>query len=243
VSTKIDWADDVWNPVWGCTHGCPYCYARRFAKRWGKKIAGRDDFVPEWIEKNYWKFWSSRPRRIFVNSMSDVACWEPRWMERVLDRIRTMPEHRFLFLTKRPEAAYGALVRAHVKQDPAKIRLANVWLGASAATEAELVARCRELHMFSLLTPVRFLSIEPLHGYISPAAIPTWINWLIVGAETGNRRGKVVPRREWIMALRRTGLPVFEKASLQGIVRGPLAQQLPRLPGESAPESLTVEPY
>jgi hypothetical protein len=51
----------------------PYCYARRTAKRYGLQVAGRDDFAPTWIERNFAKPMPRKPARIFVNSMSDLA--------------------------------------------------------------------------------------------------------------------------------------------------------------------------
>ncbi len=217
MSTKIGWTDEVWNPVWGCTHGCPYCYARGFAKRWGMKIVGRDDFVPTWIEKNYRRDWPKKTRRIFVNSMSDIACWKPEWLFRVLDRIEALPQYTFQFLTKRPQVYY-------VIDWPA-----NCWLGATATTANE-VSTYQDTLRLAAPDRIRFLSIEPIQERIDPALIdPEAIDWLIVGAETGNRRGRVRPEREWIEALRTCGVPVFEKESLRGLMFPTLVQQFPEV--------------
>jgi protein gp37 len=214
-ATKIDWADTVWNPVWGCNHGCAYCYARKFAKRYGKKIAGRTDFVPTWIDKNYTRPMPKKAARIFVNSMSDIACWQPEWLGKVTDRIKQYPQHSFLFLTKRPEI-YKSL------------RLpANCWLGATATTEDE--ASRAAVEMASIVDRLTFLSLEPIGGLIRPGTLYAWgTRWVIVGAETGNRAGKVVPKREWIEAIRkiRPTIALFEKESLRGLM-GELVQEFP----------------
>jgi protein gp37 len=218
MSTKIDWADDVWNPVWGCRNSCPYCYARKFAKRWGKKIAGRDDFEPVWVPDNFGKRFAKSARRIFVNSMSDVAYWNERWMGWVTERItREYPDRAFLFLTKSPE------VYPYMDLPP------NCWLGATATTENEVTTLQDHLR---LLGPkrIRFLSIEPIQGPIHPRFIdPEAVDWLIVGAETGNRRERVRPEADWIQDLRRTGLPLFEKESLRALMGGELVQQFPEV--------------
>lgn len=194
--TKIDWADYTWNPVWGCTFGCPYCYARNTARRWGKMIAGRDDFVPTFIEKNFNRELPRERARIFVNSMSDVADWEPAWMTAVAAKMIDHPQHDFMFLTKRPEV-YSRFSFPE-----------NAWLGCSA-TEGYAPAAPRNGR-------VRFLSVEPLLGpmlWIDPL-----YSWVIIGAESGNRKEKVVPKREWvedILALcRHHGVAVFFKESI-----------------------------
>jgi protein gp37 len=209
--TRIEWCDFTWNPVVGCTHGCPYCYARRMARRfWGDTT-----FRPRWADKNFARKMPKQPSRIFVNSMSDPADWEQAWTMTVLARIREHPEHRFLFLTKRPWVY-------HRDQYPE-----NCWLGVTATTEEE-VKRRQQMLTLSNQERLRFLSIEPIAERISPTLIDReTIRWLIVGAETGNRRGKVVPRREWIEALRTCGVPVFEKESLRRIMGGELRRQFP----------------
>ena len=85
--TGIQWTDATWNPVTGCTkvsQGCKHCYAERvFPRAYGRQSIGVDDpradsrprqFTdvlthPERLDQPLrWK----RPRRVFVNSMSDL---------------------------------------------------------------------------------------------------------------------------------------------------------------------------
>jgi protein gp37 len=203
--TKIDWADYSWNPVWGCRGTCPYCYARRTAKRYGMKVAGRDDFEPTWIERNFQKPMPKHPSRIFVNSMSDIADWDDDWVVRTFEKIEDYPEHRFIFLTKRP---WKVLWQKHPP-------VAQAILGFSTTETADL---------FDLVQhgigQVSFLSIEPI---LFPVTMPTtWKpRWIIVGAETGNRKGKITPEPGWIEDIyeyaMRNKIPLFFKESLRSM--------------------------
>ncbi|MFZ4617907.1 MAG: DUF5131 family protein [Rectinemataceae bacterium] len=211
--TRIEWCDMTYNPVWGCTFGCPYCYARGTAKRWGKQIAGRDDFVPTFIERNFRREFPKEPSRIFVNSMSDIADWEPEWMRKVLARIEEAPRHAFLFLTKRP-VVYGGWTFPK-----------NAWMGVTAtsgeAPRAPLAPR-------EGVAP-RFLSIEPLLGPID--SIDPLFAWAIIGAESGHRKEKVIPRREWIQDIvgmcRSQGIAVFFKESITKLFPDFTAREFP----------------
>ena len=74
-----------------------------------------------------------------------------------------------------------------------------------------------------------FLSLEPIHGFVPKPAIDIdMVDWIIIGAETGNRKGKVIPERKWIEELVGTGLPIFMKDSLIPIWGEDLIRQWPR---------------
>jgi protein gp37 len=197
-TTKIDYVDETWNPVIGCTGTCPYCYARRMARRFH---LGRPDFSPVWVEKNFQRKFSKGTRRIFVNSMSDWADWEPEWIARVQLRMAVKSEHTFLVLSKRPwECTWNC-------------RQTNAMLGYSVPTQkaySDLLLRGPR--------HVTFLSIEPILESINLNS--RWLpKWIIVGAETGNRRGKVLPRPEWLRTIFLFALahsiPLFFKESLR----------------------------
>jgi len=103
TKTKIDWCDFSWNPVWGCLNDCDFCYARKIAKRFGESIYKKEvkfrkkenedilrklkDFKPVFLFSQLNREFPSKPSRIFVNSMSDIAFWKIEWMEKVLKRI------------------------------------------------------------------------------------------------------------------------------------------------------------
>ena len=192
--TKIDYATHTWNPVWGCRRGCPYCYARATAQRFHPG----DDFKPRWMEKNFNRAMPRDPARIFVNSMSDIEWWESEWMKRVLGRIRENPQHTFLFLTKQ-----SGIYWSHKFPD-------NCWIGVTATTEAEILAA---YPIFG--GRVRFLSIEPIQQRINPTVVdPGIIDWVILGAETGNRSDRVVPPADWIAPWLQLEIPLFMKDNL-----------------------------
>src|SRR5438445_6454834 len=74
----IEWTDATWNPVTGCTQlspGCDHCYALRFAERF-RGVPGHpyeQGFdLKSWPERLSLPLTWKRPRRIFVNSMSDL---------------------------------------------------------------------------------------------------------------------------------------------------------------------------
>lgn len=213
--TRIDWCDYTWNAVWGCLHTCPYCYARATAKRYGKEICGRDDFVPTWIERNFQKPFPKAPSKIFVNSMSDPAFYEKEWLDRISEKIRTAPDHRFLWLTKSPQF-YNRYTL------PENCWLGTSWDGSSKGDTFEPAYKDR-LH---------FLSIEPLL-YEPEVKCVDWrgVKWAIIGAESGNRKGKVVPTLDWIKDIvtecRAHGIAVFMKKSLEGIWDGELIREYP----------------
>lgn len=237
IKTKIDWCDIVWNPVWGCRHRCPYCYARKFASRFAIPQAYREKkhiespgwtlellsslaghlkhFEPTFLMSNFDKPFPRKSSRIFVNSMSDFYFWKPDWKHMVLRRIRRHPEHVFLFLTKD--------LRAYELLDFPP----NCWLGVTVTRQEEIDALAEYLsghtwpgHLFISIEPI----LEPIHLWIRP-------EWLIIGAETGNRKGKVIPEQEWLIPFlsdaEHFAIPLFMKDNLAGIWQMPLIQQIP----------------
>ena len=235
--SKIDWCDNVWNPVWGCKTGCPFCYARKFAKRFGKSKArvelhhlypytfveykkrgilaelarSLQNFELNWLESNFVSKFPKTPKRIFVGSMSDIYWWGIEWVERVLEKIKKYPQHRFLFLTKFPQV--------YKKYSFPK----NCWLGATAIIDDEVLAckNCLERSKLQNLNNIRFLSIEPIQEKISEDFAYYSPDWVIVGMETGNRRGKIVPPKEWITDIvyfcKRRRIPIFLKENITNI--------------------------
>lgn len=107
--TGIEWTDSTWNPVTGCTEvspGCDHCYARTLSERFrstpGHYFEDGFDVVlrPERLAQVLrW----ARPRRIFVNSMSDLFHDQvPDWfIAQVFARMALAPRHTFQLLTKR----------------------------------------------------------------------------------------------------------------------------------------------
>jgi protein gp37 len=108
-SSKIEWTDASWNPVTGCTKvspGCDHCYAETFAERWrgvpGHHFETGFDVTlrPERLEEPHrWR----KPRRIFVNSMSDLfhESVPDEYIARVWQVMASTPQHTYQILTKR----------------------------------------------------------------------------------------------------------------------------------------------
>jgi len=164
------------------------------------------------------KKWSN-PRTIFVCSMADLfGKWVPdEWIEAVVKACLAAPQHRYLFLTKNP-ARYMHLIDNGIIPE----NQPNFWLGSTATIP--------ETEFFYADCANTFVSIEPiLARFDSPSSAP--VDWIIVGAETGNRKNKVVPKKEWIDELaehaRATHTPIFMKDSLRDLMGDDFRQEFP----------------
>lgn len=179
--SAIEWTDETWNPVTGCTKvspGCDHCYAERFAERW-RGVPGhpfeRGFDLTLWPERLLQPYHWRKPRRVFVNSMSDLFHHgiEDDLIDQALFVMYATPRHTYQVLTKRPER-----MRRFLRDRPI---VPNVWWGVSIEN-ADYAWRADMLRE----TPaaVRFLSLEPLLGHI-PALILRDMDWAIVGGESG----------------------------------------------------------
>ena len=194
--SAIEWTDATWNPVTGCTKvspGCKNCYAERLALR--LRAMGnpryRNVFAvtlhPDQLELPLrWR----RPRRIFVNSMSDLFHEAVRddFINQVFDVMKRADWHIFQVLTKRSRRL-AALA-------PSLSWAPNIWQGVSVEN-ARYTQRVRDLQ--TVPAAVRFLSVEPLIGPIQDLPL-TDIDWVIVGGESGGQRRPMAP--EWARNIR-----------------------------------------
>ena len=213
TKTDIEWTDSTWNPVTGCTEvssGCDHCYAKTFAERWrgtpghyfeqGFDVQLRPDKLDQPLR------WA-RPRRIFVNSMSDLFHDEvpDEYIARVFAIMALSGRHTFQLLTKRhgrmrsllSSPAFRTLVSteglpytrsAYWRWDEVSWPLRNVWLGVSV--ENQQWADIRIPALLDTPAAVRFLSCEPLLGPVDIYASAKidrdpGIDWVIVGGESG----------------------------------------------------------
>jgi protein gp37 len=181
--SAIEWTDATWNPVTGCTKlspGCKHCYAERLAGR--LQAMGnpryRNGFGitlhPDQLDLPLrWK----QPRRIFVNSMSDLfhEAIPEDFVHRVFSTMARAHWHVFQVLTKRASRL------AELAPDLEWPR--NVWQGVSVES-ADYLDRVK--HLRRVPPAVRFLSIEPLLGPM-PRLPLQGIDWVIVGGESGPR--------------------------------------------------------
>ncbi|HUR25276.1 MAG TPA: phage Gp37/Gp68 family protein [Candidatus Thermoplasmatota archaeon] len=194
-NSAIEWTDATWNPVTGCTKvspGCKNCYAERFAERFrGTKghpfEQGFDLRV--WEDRLETPLGWKKPRRIFVNSMSDLfhPDLKPEFIKDVFATMVKADWHQFQVLTKRPERA---LALAKSLPWPK-----NVWMGTSVESQP-FVGRVDVLRQIPAKT--RFLSCEPLLGPLDLNL--KGIHWVIVGGESGP--GSRPMRPEWVREIR-----------------------------------------
>lgn len=199
--STIEWTDATWNPVRGCTKispGCAHCYAERFAERF-RGVAGHPyeqgfdlRLVPELLDRPLrWR----KPRRIFVNSMSDLFHAEVplEYIGQVVAVMRQADWHTYQVLTKRSarmrELLSGPLAAAG--------RLRHVWWGVSVENRQHGLPRIDDLRR----TPaqVRFLSVEPLLEDLGQLDL-TGIDWVIAGGESGPGARPV--QADWLRRLR-----------------------------------------
>ncbi len=178
LDSAIEWTDATWNPVTGCTKvspGCKFCYAERLTERFGRQPFTEIRLHPERLSLPL--RWRS-PRRIFVNSMSDLFHEEVAdgFIAQVFDVMTQAPQHVFQVLTKRPDR-----LLAWQKSGcwPNTIP-PHVWLGVSVESNGYLwrVDRLREVDV-----AIRFISAEPLLGPLTGLDLEG-VAWVITGGES-----------------------------------------------------------
>ena len=175
-------------------------------------------------EPQHWK----KPRNIFVCSMADLfGEWVPdEWIREVFEACEAAPQHRYMLLTKDPKR-YAEL-RAKDIQPPA-----NSWIGTSATTDTEAKEQTLALSECWNVNANWFVSVEPLLEPMSSEALEdlSAMHWVIVGAETGNSKNKVIPERKWVDeivdACAKVGTPLFMKDSLRDLMGNDFQQEFP----------------
>lgn len=220
ANTSIEWTDATWNPVAGCSivsPGCTNCYAMRMAARleamgsakyngltrrsggravWTGKVRLDADSLDAPLK------WT-RPRLVFVNSMSDLFHPEVPldFVRQIWAVMKRSDLHTFQILTKRPDRM-ARLTRTLET-------LPNVWLGTSVE-DAERIGRLDDLR--STRAAIRFVSFEPLLGSVAGADLRD-IDWAIVGGESGPRARPM--DSQWVEEIRalcrRNGTAFFFK--------------------------------
>ena len=196
TSSGIEWTEATWNPVTGCdkvSPGCAHCYAERMARR--LEAMGQANYAsgfevtlhPSMLEIPLrWK----RPRRIFVNSMSDL--FHPdvplQFIQRVFRVMRQAQWHEYQILTKRSERL--------LEVDAELAWPEHVWMGVSVENH-RFVHRIDDLRRTRAC--VKFLSLEPLLGPLSRLDL-RGIHWVIVGGESGPRARPM--QEAWVREIR-----------------------------------------
>lgn len=205
AETRIEWTDATWNPVAGCSivsAGCTNCYAMEMARRLeAMGVRKYDDLTRKSGKRAVWSgvvredssaleipYGWKKPRKIFVNSMSDLfhECVSDEFIFSVWNVMRETPHHHYQILTKRPERM------ARLMSNPSSDILQNVWLGTSIEN-AGTVDRIEYLR--STPAAIRFISFEPLIGSVGRVDL-TDIHWAIVGGESGRNARPI--REGWV---------------------------------------------
>jgi len=240
--TKIEYCDSSWSPVTGCYHDCEYCYARKIANRYKgcnqspdgstsetivdltsrldattKDGTIRNAAYPFGFTPTFHEYRLDDPitkgfgKTIFVCSMADLfGEWVPdEWIQKVFKACKEASNHRYLFLTKNP-ARYLELAQKGLLPDDDIF-----WYGSTATSPETPVFFSDKHHTFVSIEPI----LKPFDS--TDGDIGKKVDWAIFGAETGNRKDKIVPERSWIEnaveEFKRNGKPVFMKDSLKPI--------------------------
>lgn len=201
ATSKIEWTDATWNPVRGCSKvspGCKHCYAETFAERFRGVKGHPFEFgfdlrlVPEKLgEPIRW----STPRKIFVNSMSDLfhEGVSDEYIEKVCSVMLAANWHTYQILTKRADRM------SHLLQT--KLREAaiasHIWWGVSVEDKKHGLPRIQALRRSKPTTA--FLSIEPLLEDLGTINLSE-IQWVIVGGESGHGARPI--KASWVRSIR-----------------------------------------
>jgi protein gp37 len=233
-NTSIEWTDTTWNPTTGCTKvspGCDNCYAEKIVERFHRK--GAFEIVTRSEPKLWAPFKWRKPRKVFVNSMSDLFHDQvpDSFIVQVFSVMARTQQHTYQLLTKRHGRMRSLLNQPAFQNAVASLApdagwpLRNLWLGVSVEDQKRADLRIPAL----LDTPaaVRWLSCEPLLGPINLADADSFavcdggIDWVVVGGESGHGARPMHP--DWARSLRDqcvddqrtaemdTGIPFFFK--------------------------------
>jgi protein gp37 len=195
-NSKIEWTEVTWNPITGCTKisaGCQNCYAERMSKRlqaigMANYKNGFDVTIHEHVldAPKQWR----KPRRVFVNSMSDLFHKDvpESFIDAIFEVMAETSIHNFQVLTKR-----SARMREFARELPL---MDNIWLGVTVEN-SDYLYRINNLKQTQ--ARVKFISFEPLLGPI-PRFDLAGIDWVIVGGESGPHSRPIKP--EWVTDIR-----------------------------------------
>ena len=208
MTTKIEWTDEVWNPVTGCTkisEGCTNCYAERMTKR----LAGRYGYpknkpfgVTVHSDKLAQPLLWKRPRRVFVCSMGDLFHDDVpgKFIGEMTEIMHTCKQHTFILLTKRTERMKSFFGNTLLMWGE------NIWIGVTAENQRQADERIPIL--LQIPAEVLFVSVEPMLGEVDLSRYldmghADWregINWVICGGESGPGARPMHP--DWVRSVR-----------------------------------------
>ncbi|HEY5792338.1 MAG TPA: phage Gp37/Gp68 family protein [Chthoniobacterales bacterium] len=239
ASSKIEWTDATWNPVRGCSKvspGCKHCYAETFAERFRGVKGHPFEFgfdlrlVPEKLgDPIRW----STPRRIFVNSMSDLFHEDVSddYIEKICRVMLAANWHTYQILTKRADRM-SELLRTKLRK---AANTSHIWWGVSVENRKQGLPRIELLR--KARPHIAFLSVEPLLEDLERFDL-TNIHWVIVGGESGH--GARLLDEKWVRSIRKqcqtAQIPFFfkqwggvRKAETGRILDGQTYDEFPRI--------------
>ena len=191
------------------------------------------EFDPTFHKYRLNEYQNKKCRNIFVCSMADLfGEWVPmEWIREVFNACREAEQHRYIFLTKNPSRL------RELEADGELPDLPNFWYGSTVETYPDGPAENCWNALFipsddyGLVRAHTFVSIEPILGDFNSQGITNNVDWVIVGAETGLRAGKVTPERRWIENLvilcEIAETPLFMKDSLRELMGDDFKQEFP----------------
>ncbi|MCM1218825.1 MAG: phage Gp37/Gp68 family protein [Lachnospiraceae bacterium] len=181
-------------------------------------------FAPTFHRYRLNDYIEKKGRNIFVCSMADLfGAWVPlEWQREVFAACRKAPQHNYIFLTKNP-GMYAVLDKqGELPTD------SNMWFGTSVTTPDDpFPYNGKAKHNL-------FLSMEPLLADfgVGQGEALKGIGWVIIGAETGRRKGKIVPEKSWVDNIveqcKALNIPVFMKESLRALYGDNLLREFPQ---------------
>ncbi len=214
-NTSIPWAQASLNFATGCNKcspGCAHCYAmdrtipRLQAMGQEKYRNGTKFTVHEKVmyEPLKWK----NSRRIFVNSVSDTFHDEMPYSTLIKffeEVVAQTPRHTYLILTKRADIMLDFFTKYP------QFLMDNVWVGVTA--ENQDMAHRRLYYLEAIPAKIRFVSVEPMLGPVDLSAYAEWLDWVIIGCESGPKRRHIEHDHmiRLVMQSKEMGIPVFLK--------------------------------
>lgn len=246
--SKIEWTDKTWNVITGCTQvslACQNCYAKAMTKRLQgmakKGQKGAEKYISGWDSVvfhtdmlghifNFSKYPSGC--KVFINSMSDTFHTKisDSHLKMLFNLMGARSDVTFQVLTKRHMYMYLFLTGFPELVTP------NIWVGVTTENQAMadervhwLVATKKEIKRLTGNDITIFVSCEPLLESIDLSKYIDDLDWVIVGGERANKKGRVM-KYKWVediyIQCRQSDTPFFFKqwgdgeAKAKAMVRG-----------------------
>lgn len=203
------------NLIIGCTNNCRYCYARTTARRY---FLTKNFSIPVLEEQKLRLIDTKTANNYLMTAMSDFSDWKDDWKEMIFSKIENNLQHNFIFLTKSPDKVSFS---NHSE---------NVWMGVTVTSDSEK----ERISLLKKNIKVKhyLVTFEPLFSPIKDIDFDG-IEWIVIGTETGKRKGKVEARKEWVEGIveqaQKNHIPIFMKEELSYIMGDDnMIQQLPK---------------